>query len=192
MKNITLLVTVSLFAVSYTAEARDKSTRSDNSVRYTQAASESIYSSRGAGNFGLGFSTIQATVPGGTSAITATIDLSRVDALQAFFSIPQTSPFNIGAAVLYKRTIAESRGAGFHIGGGLGMGNINTGFGSAFAMNFSAVGGFHFEMPGIPHISVHLDGGPTFNLITTSPSTTTNFQIAALSPALGASILYIF
>jgi hypothetical protein len=59
-------------------------------------------------------------------------------------------------------------------------------------MNISAIGGFHFELPGISHVMFHLDGGPTFNLVNTSPNTTTNFQVGALSPALGASVVYVF
>jgi hypothetical protein len=194
------LVTLTLLGMhALSAEAREKTgrkqvLRDESTLEYSQSAPESTYTTSRATRFAVGFSTISSTIPGATAAITGVVDFDRYNALQAFFSIPQTSPFNIGGAVLYKRTISESRGAGFHVGGGLGLANVNGGGlgGAAFALNLSAVGGFHFEMPGISHVMVHLDGGPTFNLINTSPSTTTNFQVGALSPALGASVVYIF
>ncbi len=163
--------------------------KEDSSLSYSQAAPESTYSASKPMNYALGFSTIQSTIPGSTSAITGIVDFDRYNTLQAFFSIPSTSPyFNIGGAAIYKRTIAESRGAGFHVGGGLGMANQNNNF----AMNLSAVGGFHFELPGLSHVMVHLDGGPTLALVNPLPGATTSLQMGALSAALGASILYVF
>ncbi len=166
------------------------------SIQYSQSSTEAGNSASIAqkGRISVGFSTIQSTIPGSSAALTSIYDLTRADALQGFFSIPNTSPFNIGFALFYKRTVAQSRGAGFHIGGGLGLASINGESiqGPAFAMTLSALAGFHFELPGISHVNVHLDGGPTFVLINTSPNTTTNFQVGALSPALGASIVYIF
>lgn len=189
---------------SWNAEARDSKTRKagqgyneEKPLVYHQAAPRSTYFGSTAGGkeatWGLGFSTIQNTLPGGSAAITAILNVDELNTLQGFFYLPATSPFNIGALFLYKRTVTESRGAGFHIGGGLGMANVNDGVsGASFALNLNAVAGFHFELPGIPHVMVHLDGGPSLNVVNTSPTTTTNFQIAALSPALGASVLYVF
>ncbi len=146
-----------------------------------------------ASSLGAGFSTIQNAVPGNVPAFTITYDLASTDLLQGFFSIPQTNFLNLGGALFYKHTLTQSRGAGFHIGAGAGLGILNTGLGGTFSMSLTALGGFHFQLPGIPHIIVHLDGGPNFTVLNTNPiATQTNFQFGGLSPALGASILYLF
>jgi hypothetical protein len=178
------------------AEARDKNVHKgshsdDNSIEYSQSA-ESSYNMSSETHYGLGFSTIQNSLPGGAAALTGIVEFERVNAVQAFFSIPTTTPFNIAGVVLYKRTIVTSKGAGFHLGGGFGLASVNQGYGASFLMNLTAVAGFHFEMPGIPHVLVHLDGGPSLNLFNSSPTTGTSFQVGALSPALGASVLYVF
>lgn len=164
-------------------------------IQYTQSSASVTSIEQGEEiKYAVGFSTVQNAVPGSTAAITGMIQLTPVDTFQAFFTIPSTSPFEIGGAGLYKRTIASSKGAGFHVGGGLGLGSISgkAAGGNFFSMNLSVIGGFHFELPGIPHVVAHLDGGPAFSLVTTDPSTTTNFQVGALSAALGASIVYLF
>src|SRR6185312_4797178 len=110
------------------------------------------------------------------------------DTIQGFFSIPLTNPFNLGANFFYKRTVAESHGAGFHVGGGFGMADTNLGTGASFSLHLTAIVGLHLEIPGVEHVTIHLDGGPAYNLVNTSPITTTGFQVSALSPALGASV----
>ena len=147
---------------------------------------------------GVGLSTLNVmpfTSIGGfasATSITGITSLTNVDLIQAFFSIPQTSPFNIGAMGLYKRIIMESQNAGLHVGGGLGLASVNTGIEGSFALSLTAIGGIHFRLPGIPQLEAHLDGGPTFYSVTTSPRTTNNFLVSALSPALGLSVLYLF
>jgi len=194
--NLTVMSFLGFSIVADAASARTTTHRrtEESSIEYSQSATESTYSTSKGLRVGLGFSTVQNSLPGSTAALTGIFDFDRSNMLQAFFSIPSTSPFNIAGVVLYKRTIAESRGAGFHLGGGFGLASVNDGgvAGANFAMNVAAVAGFHFELPGVPHVNVHLDGGPSFNLINTSPSTYTNFQVGALSPALGASVMYIF
>jgi hypothetical protein len=205
--NHTTWIITSVFLLSHAfqvAHARDKSGRKsthsdENPIVYRQAEPEAAGDSSRGSQYSLGFSTFFSGIPGNyiplnTSAFTGTMSLTRNDLLQAFLSIPGTSPFNIGGSLFLKHTLVEHRTSGFHIGGGVGAANINNGSigGANFALSFSGIFGFHFEMPGVPHVVVHLDGGPTYYMINTSPSSTNSFQMTALSPALGASILYAF
>ena len=142
--------------------------------------------------FGFGFSTIGFTGINGPS-LTGLYDLNADDVLQGFFSVPQTSPFEMGFALLFKHTTLKSQTSGFHLGGGIGLSNLtNVGLASSYmGMNFTLVAGFHFEIPGVPSVVVHLDGGPSYQVLNTNPSQT-SLQIGPLSAALGASILYHF
>jgi hypothetical protein len=207
-KLVILGILLSIIALP-AAEAREhthkkRTSHAEEAIEYGQAAPESVYTATRADQFGLGFSTYQNAPTNqnsstliGTAAITGIYNLSNLDQIQGFFSIPQTSPFNVTFGSLYKRTISQYKGAGFHVGGGFGLGNYNTTTyndqsASSFTLGISAIGGFHFEMPGVNHILVQLDGGPFFTLVNTSPNAKTNFQVGALSPALGASVLYVF
>lgn len=202
-KLVFLGVFLATWCFSYTVQAKERSNQkkhvktepTESSIEYSQAGLESTYSTRSGNKWEVGFSTVQNTIPNaGIGALTGIYEFDPYNAVQVLFSIQNTSPFNAGGAGVYKRTIAQTRTAGFHVGGGIGMASVkvnglNTAF---FAMNLSAIVGFHFELPGVPHVAVHLDGGPTLNVINSSPVSTTSFQVGALSPALGASILYIF
>lgn len=168
---------------------------SAGSVHYSQAAPDSPNPESEPFRFGLGFSTLQNVIPQRTGTLTGIFNFNSLDALQLFLAIPQTSPaFNLGGAVFYKRTIAESQNAGFHLGGGVGLADVSQSgvTGANFGMNFTVLAGFHFQLPSIPHIVVHLDGGPSFSFYNTSPTSKTNFTLTPLSPALGLSILYFF
>ncbi|MEO5968805.1 MAG: hypothetical protein ABIQ95_02670 [Bdellovibrionia bacterium] len=87
--------------------------------------------------------------------------------------------------------MSGNQAAGFHVGGGIGIGNVATFNTSNLGFGLNLLGGFHFEVPGASHVMVSFDGGPSFNLIASTPSST-SFQVSAFSPALGASIIYIF
>jgi hypothetical protein len=186
------------------AEAKEKGSRKstpvqeENPIVYRRSEPEgSAHSQRVA----LGFSTFQSGLPSGAfylngTSLTGIFEFSRTDLVQIFLAIPTTSPFNIGGSAFLKHTLVEHQTSGFHVGAGIGMANINGSGGVSgpnLAMSFSAIGGFHFEMPGVPHVLVHLDGGATFYFVNTSPNNSTNsFNLNALSPALGASVLYAF
>lgn len=170
---------------------RERSTPS--TLRYSQSAP---YESR-AGSFGVGLSTINPglySFPtfGAATSITGLLALTAVDLIQAIISLPQTSPFNLAAMAMYKRIFIEAQNVGIHLGAGAGLGSSNDGFGAAFAMNYSLIAGIHFRLPGIPQLEAHLDGGASYSFTNTSPSTTINFALSALSPALGLSVFYLF
>lgn len=142
--------------------------------------------------FGLGFATVQSVIPGSAAGtVTGFFELDKMNSVQAFLSLPSTSPFSFGVAGLYKHTISGNKASGFHIGGGIGIANIATLNSSTLGLGLNLLGGIHFELPGAPQILVNLDGGPSFTLISSSPSQS-NFQLAAFSPALGASVVYLF
>ena len=189
-ESIAVLAGVSLLLTGNTSFAKThKHSSTDETIKYSQAATEADEG----GRFGLGFSTIGFNGLQ-NSSFTGVYTMNRDDLLQGFFSIPQTTPFNMGGAVLFKHTLVSSSNAGFHVGGGFGLASINNGgfSGANLGLNFALVAGFHFELPGVPHVVVHLDGGPNFSLINTNPNSQTNFSMTALSPALGASVLYLF
>ena len=190
---LSVFLGLTFFAAS-SSEAREQT----HTTRYSQSAPDEDSSPAARYIYGLGLSTVNVTaftnIPGfgNSTSITGIMSFTRYDMVHVFFSIPQTSPFNIGAMGLYKRILMESQYGGLHVGGGLGLGVFNTGIEANFAMNISAVAGIHFRLPSLPQLEAHLDGGPTFYVVNTSPQSSSNFQIAALSPALGLSVLYRF
>jgi hypothetical protein len=201
----TLVSTITFSGIfSTSSEAKEKKLQSksqqSSEIHYSQAEASSSH--KGA-RLQLGLSTITnapafsgATgIKGGTS-ITGLIELSHLDSIQVFFSIPTTNvSFNFDALGMYKRTIFDDGNYGIHVGAGFGLGVLNpAALGLAAStsnviLNFTGVAGFHFEVPGAPQIKIHLDAGPSFTLLTTTPSIN-SFQIGALSPALGLSVLY--
>lgn len=142
--------------------------------------------------FGLGFATLQSVIPGSSAGLIAgVVEFDKLNSITLLLSLPTTSPFALGVGGLYKHTVSGSQAAGFHVGGGIGIGNITALNTSYLGFGLNILGGFHFEVPGAPQVSVSFDGGPSFNLIASTPSQT-NFQVSAFSPALGASIIYLF
>ena len=195
-------------ASAATQETRSKTTPStkgretQNVVRYSQA--ESVSTSQ-AYKLQVGLSTItnapanysQRSVTGGTS-ITGLMEISKTDSIQAFFAIPSTSGLSVDALGLYKKTLIDDGSYGLHVGAGFGLGILNSPAPAILAagqsssnlvLNFVGVAGIHFEVPGAPHLKIHLDGGPSITIINSTPSQT-SFQLGGLSPALGLSVLY--
>jgi hypothetical protein len=160
--------------------------RMQNGRRIASEAEVSVSESK---RFGLGFSTLQSIIPGGSaSSIAGFLALDNINSISVFLSLPTTSPFSFGLAGLFKRTISGNKAAGFHVGGGVGVSNIVS---SSLGLGLNILGGIHFELPGAPQVLVNLDGGPSLSLISSSPSQT-SFSITAFSPALGASVVYLF
>jgi hypothetical protein len=200
------LISILTFALGSQALAADHSRRGTSppaADSHSFVSESPTYSSGGSSSFALGFSTgFLATSNNvlGTHSLAALVGLHNGDMIDLRFSLPSTSPFNFGLGALYKHVINQHGGAGFHIGGGFGIGDVSTqavnGAGNVvstgnFALAFSGIIGFHFELPGVSAVSIHFDGGPSFTLITSSPSQT-NFGINPLSGVLGASIFYTF
>ncbi|NBU21990.1 hypothetical protein EBS43_11375 [bacterium] len=182
------------------ATAGSKGSQTQSVLRYSQAEAASPSQEY---KVQVGLSTISnlpnmypdLSAKGGTS-ITGLIELSKTDSIQAFFTIPTTSAFNIDALGMYKKTIIDDGTYGLHVGAGFGLGIYNDGgaillgqSNSNLVLNFVGVAGIHFEVPGAPHLKIHLDGGPSISIINSSPSQT-SFHLGGLSPALGLSVLY--
>ena len=158
------------------------------SVTSSDAFAESRRGGSGSG-FSLGISTVEPAGTGNGTSVTGLFNFTAVDSLQVLFAIPTTTGnFNIFGSGLYKRTILGNKQAGLHVGGGVGAGAVA----GNFSFLVAALGGFHFDVPNLPQVSVHLDAGPAFQFTDTSPSTTTNFRVSALSSALGLSVFYNF
>ena len=172
--------------------------RSHNSpVTYTQASPERAPTYTNRASYGVGLSTVNIVpfsnsfIFSNSTSLTGLILFGPLDRIQVFASIPRTDPLNLSLAALYKRVLIENQNIGLHIGGGLGAGNVNTGGGGNFAMGLSAIGGIHFNIPGITQLEAHLDGGATFSFLDSPTGTLKTFQIGALSPALGLSLFYL-
>ena len=204
---LAVILTVSLVATSGAAEARDRTTKShttttttsDRPVESRMSAPDRAEHSSGSTTFGLGVSSITAVSSGGS--ITGIIAFTPLDLVQVLVSIPSTTgSFQFGVGGIYKRTVAGNQGAGFHIGGGAGLGMVSTAAAqSDFGMNIFGVLGVHYA-PGGSNIVFHLDGGPQFNLQKVSTgtgaaatsTTNTSFSMNQLSSLLGASVVYMF
>ena len=184
-KKTALLVGLTILSMSSVSLAKDrhsKSTQESHSVSYHQAASSSSSSK----NLGFGFSTL--TGVGTTPSLTASLDLTEMDQVQGLFSINTTNPFQFSVGAMYKRTVAGGQETGFHLGAGFNIGNPAT----LFAFNLQALAGFHFSIPGLSQVRIHMDGGPAFLFTNTPLVSTTQFSLTSLSAALGASVIYIF
>jgi hypothetical protein len=162
-----------------------------------ESAERPIVASRSVADFGsassrigFGFATSQ-NVTGTDTALTLWFGLSGANAIQAYFVIPSTNPFQVMVAGIIKHSVAEAGPAGFHIGGGFGIGGLERSVraaGNGVVLTVNGVAGFRFPVPGASNILVNLDGGPSFQLFDSDA----NFEINALSPGLGASVVYLF
>lgn len=167
-----VLLVCALFALPLNAESRDKSP----SIRV---------SDEGGTEFSVGYSAILRAT-GADSSGTLLMRLTPVDALQFHLSVPSTSPFQFTVVSQYKRTITQSQNAGFHIGGGLGLGSLRVGVENGFALSVNGLAGIHFRLADAPKVQFHVDGGPVLSVIDGDA----NFTIGALSGLLGLSIIY--
>ena len=94
---------------------------------------------------------------------------------------------------MLKHTLWGTSDAGFHVGGGLGLGTNGN-----FTLSLDGVVGFHYALGGSP-IVLHVDGGPVFSIQTksgsgaagTGGSTQTSLSMGAFSGLLGASLVFM-
>lgn len=183
---MTGVLLASLFGLNAFAKEHHSEKKHGNAVESHVTYRQSSASSASGKSVGFGFSTLTGVLT--SPSLTMTIDLTEMDTVQALASIGSTNPFQFSAGAIYKRTVSGSQETGFHVGGGFALGNPGT----LFAFNLSALAGFHFSIPGLSQVRFHLDGGPSFTFVNTPVASTTQFMLQPLSPALGASIVYIF
>lgn len=122
-----------------------------------------------------------------TTALTGVMDLDSQTWLQGYIALDSTSPFLFGVSALLKKTLLESGSAGLHVGGGFGLGRINSGTSQDFAFSIAALGGIHYSLPHASQIKLQVEGGPVFSHRPNS----SNFGLGSLSDSLVASILYM-
>lgn len=147
------------------------------------SVSQSVESrSSGAGKFGLGFSEYSG-FSGFSNNIAGYLKLTDTQALQFNLGLTTSGAFSFTGGAIYKHTIASSQNAGFHVGGGLTIGTLQ----SSFALSVAGVAGLHFRLADAPHVMFSFDGGPTFTVV----GGASNFNLTALSGLLGASVIYM-
>lgn len=123
------------------------------------------------------------------TAVSVYLKLDTKNAIQGFFSVPTTSPFEFMVGGYFKHTLSESQNAGFHVGGGAGLGVLPSAtIGTGFAFMLQPIAGVHFNFSDIPHVMFSIDGGPTFSVVDGNA----NFAIGGISSLLGLSIVYLF
>lgn len=198
------MATALLPASAQAAKHSKKTTSSDAVETYSAApASEStstssFHSSYG-NRYGLGFASAY-NLTASSTAVTGWIGLSPNFGIQPLLSVGSTSPFNFAVGALGKYTVAQRGAGGFHLGGGVAVGEIHKGTtsggilfgnttaaGSGFNMGLTALAGVHYELPGTS-IMLHFDGGANFGLADGD----TDFNLATVGGLLGASIIYMF
>ncbi len=187
------------------AQAREKARAATE--RSIESAMSAPTRSGGGLSFALGLSSITPVPVFGTAAagasyaplagsVTGILQFTSHDALQMFIGFPGTSgAFAFGGGAVYKRTVAGGEGAGFHVGGGFGLGTANLAGNTQFALSIMGLAGIHFGVGGTP-VSFHFDAGPSFSMVTVpsvagaNTSNLTSFQMGQYSTQLGASIVY--
>ena len=155
------------------------------------SSTSQLYVTDQASKWSLGFTSVSYALASGTnlvpSAFAALLEMSGGNALQFSFSIPGTSPFQMMFGAQYKHTLKSSRGAGFHIGGGLGLGLARvTAASNGFALVINPLVGLHSPLYEGSPVSIHVDGGPAFVLVDGN----TDFGVGAGSALLGLTFLY--
>lgn len=171
------------------------------SSEHTKSALEaSSVSSSAPKRFGLGLQTLNGSVGGSMAAVSGLIEIDSLTNIQAFATIGSTSPFQFGVGGAARRTVSGNEHAGFHVGGLIALGTLAAGStttisssgkvsssaSTKFFINFTALGGVHFQIPGVEKVLVSFDGGPNLAIFDGN----TNFSIDALSPFLGFNIHY--
>jgi hypothetical protein len=151
------------------------------------SADESRSPAEGKPRFGLGLASVSGLTQTQT-AITGWFELDRKNAFQGFIGFGGTSPVQIMGAALFKHLLAESGNAGFHLGGGFGIGATSAAASTAFGLTVTGVMGVRYSLGENSRTILQFDGGPLFSLVGSS----SNFTIGALSANLGASIIYNF
>lgn len=164
----------------------------------SSAASRGSFSTTSGGSranvdFGFGISShvgggaITALLPAGAGAIGSSVmfelDIEKLNAIQVYIGMIVAGGVGFGFDAMYKRTVAGNETNGLHLGGGLGF----MVAGGAFAFNLVPVGGFHFGVPGLTNLRLHLDAGPQLTITTGG----VGFAMGALSGILGASAVYM-
>ncbi len=144
--------------------------------------------------WGLGVATFLpgALIPG-TGALTGWIGITPEFGIEPLVDISGTNSFQFAVGALAKYTVVNVGAAGFHIGGGLTLGSVNslkptTLNAHDFLFGLTGLMGVHFTIPGTSNIVAAFDGGPMLNIT----GGTANFILEPLSVLAGFSVMYLF
>lgn len=147
-----MFTAVALGSSSYAEEGRRRKLR-----RAPQGSSKIVIQ-----DFGIGAIFESERSMGFSRGVSMTFGAGEKGAIQTYFSIPTTSPFNFGMGGNYKYTLTGMQTMGMHVGGGIGLGSSNSGNGGKFFFMFNGIAGIHFALPGTKDVLFHVDAGPSF------------------------------
>lgn len=209
--SISALILVMFFSLPAFAKEKAKSQPSHTKEEAAESVmtSDSGSSKRGM-SFGLGLATTQNLVSsatlvlaGSTTALSGLLDIGGGNVVQANVGIGSTSGgFSFGVSGFFKHTLFGGKSAGFHAGGGLGLGTMGSGSSLAsvasataattsktvFVVGLAGLAGVHAMFPGSDDVLLSVDGGPLLTIVDGSA----NFMMGGLSSALGFSVHYLF
>lgn len=186
-------LTIAIVCQSSPVLAQARHYRNNDEVTTSSAGEYSVGSDH---RWGLGLATMTGgmLVPGSNGALTGWIGITPEFGIQPILSVSSTSPFQFAGGALFKVTVHQMASSGFHVGGGITLGDVYTPTGVAgasdhsFMIGLAGLMGFHFVMPGTSNIMVHFDGGPMVNV--TGGNAT--FALTPISAVGGLSVLYLF
>lgn len=174
----TIICALIIFSVSF-AFAEDD----DYSSNYSSSSS---YSSR-SGDFGVGLASASRLLVTSETALTGIFELNRKSFLQGYFVLTSSDPNVYGLGATYKHTISGDNETGFHIGGGIGLGQWAEDR-SFFRIN--GLAGVHFTVS--KKVAIHMDGGITITQDETAGGNeSSQFLIGGSSSLFGLSLVYM-
>ena len=124
------------------------------------------------------------------TSITALFDIGKKAGIQAFLVVPSSDPMTYGLGAQYKYTISGGKSLGFHVGGGLGIGDFAK---DRSFLRIMGVAGLHFKIR--KRILIHADTGLTLTRDddpTGGDEDSNQTTITGNSILYGLSIMYMF
>ncbi len=124
------------------------------------------------------------------TALTGLFSVGEKSSAQAFLIVSGSDPMTYGIGGLYKYTVSGTKRLGFHVGGGLGLGDYAE---DRSFFRISGVAGFHFRVR--KRILFHVDGGLTLSrddALVDGGDDSNQTTITGQSSIFGLSIMYMF
>jgi len=155
----------------------------DEDDDFWESRKSSRGSSRSSSSIALGLASNSQLLARSETALTGLFSVTRKGAIQGFFMSPSSDPNTYSIGALYKHVVSGSTKRGFHVGGGLGIGDYAD---DLSFFHIMANAGFRFTIQ--KRIQIHVDGGLT---ITDDDPDDSQTEITGNSAVFGLSLLYI-
>lgn len=116
---------------------------------------------------GIGAAFMSGNVVNSSTSLTGYFGMNQDCVIQPYLTIAGTSPFAFGFGGHYKHTVARHGDAGFHLGGGFGLGTAATGAANNtdFFVKFNALAGLNFRFRDFNNLVFAVDFGPTLGIL---------------------------